>query len=124
MNRFGARKYRTLLFGSVANGNHVVELPTEEFADVFGALPADVDPDIFHCNDSLWMKPLGMGSRTENFEPLACQLSQQTFRHLASCRVAGAEKQDCLLTVHSSLRRSECQEHAASETGLSQERRR
>ena len=38
MNWFGARKYRTLLFGSVANGNHVVELPTEEFTDVFGTL--------------------------------------------------------------------------------------
>ena len=52
MDRHGARKYRTLLFGSIANRDDVIEGLPQEVIKRFGGMMAHIDADLFHCFDA------------------------------------------------------------------------
>ena len=94
VNSFGpAGKYRTTLFGVVANGYDVIKRNVQKLIKAFRTLIRYVYSDLGHCGDRL--RPHKTRNRPCAFDlkPVARDMPQQSLGHLAACRVPGAEYQ-------------------------------
>jgi ribosomal protein S13 len=90
----------------IANRDHVIKLLIQKFIDGLRSMLGDVDPNLTHRIDRLRPYKACHNARTENFKPIAGQMTQESFSHLAARRVAGAENQNpfpFLLISHSYL---------------------
>ncbi len=90
----GARKHGAGLLGTVADGDDIVEGLALEFLDMFGPVTGEVDADFSHDCDGSWIHPDGLRPRTGDFEAVAGQVAQPSFRDLAPAGIAGTQKQN------------------------------
>ncbi len=76
VNGFGAWEYRAVLFGTIADGDHVIKLVIYIDGDVFRGLARDIDAQFLHRLDASGMQPLRMGACAECFKPLATEMTK------------------------------------------------
>jgi hypothetical protein len=96
----------TALVGVIANRNHAIKLLIQKLIDGLRSMLRDIDPNLTHRLDGLRAHKAGRNARAENFKPIAGQMTQESFSHLAARRVARAENQNpfpFLLISHSYL---------------------
>ena len=89
-----AMKSRTRCAGNLAECDQIVEVPVEKLKDGFGALGRYVDANFAHHNDGLPCQASRLGSRTEHLKPIAGEMAQESFSHLAASTIASTYKED------------------------------
>jgi hypothetical protein len=95
---FRSRPRRAILRRRIAHGDDHVERFVDELVRTFRRGVADVDARVGHGADSEWMHPACRTRPGRNgIEHVAVKSARDGFRHLASRRVARAEKQYALL---------------------------
>ncbi len=99
----GAGKDGAGFFGVVANGDDVVKMLAVELFDVFGAMVANIDADLFHRSDGLGTDHTGFGTGAFNTELIASVMAEQALCHLAASGVASAEDENALFIPHELL---------------------
>ena len=67
-----------------------------ETVNVLRAMRRSIDADLSHCGYCFESYVSGPCAGTLNFEPVSGVMPQESFRHLTSCRVSGAEYQHAL----------------------------
>src|SRR5581483_11969566 len=87
-----ARKYRTRFLCVITNGEDKIEVLPCEF--VYGLRPVsrDVDTDLLHRCNGIWIETSRTRSCAEYLELISRDMSQQTLRHLAASRISSAEE--------------------------------
>src|SRR4029453_3508865 len=94
MNGFRALKNRAVLFRTIAHRDDVIEPLILELAHILRPLLADIDSNFLHGRDCLRMKTFRSCARAEDLISITRKVSQKSFRHLASSRVACTYKKD------------------------------
>ena len=82
-------EHGALFVGVVTNGDHVIEVLVSELVYRLRTVFRDVDAEFAHRLDCLWSYLRRRDTRTRNFETIAGEIAQQSFRHLAARGVAG-----------------------------------
>src|SRR6266851_7678704 len=95
-----AGKDGTAFVRVIADGDHVVEVLAIEFLNVLGAVARHVDSQLRHHSDRLRANGARLRSCRKDLKPVFAKRTQEAFRHLASCRVSGAENEHPPLQVH------------------------
>ena len=109
-----AWKRRAGFIRVIADRNDVVELLVDEFLDGLRLMIRYVDPDFAHHRDCFRSKLGGRNPRTVYFESFTGNMSQNSFRHLTTSGVSGAQNKDSLSVVHIVLGTSQLNRNVAS----------
>ena len=92
MNALGfARKHRANFIRVIANGDDVIEFLSDKFVYVFGAMMGNINADFLHRLNCFGADEAGFRSGTEDFKIFAAIVTKDSFCHLASRRISGAE---------------------------------
>src|ERR1044072_4112056 len=97
------RKHWTLLVCVVAHSDDVIKVLAHELVHRLRVLLRDIDTDFTHHDDRFGPHLRWRHSRTLNFVAITCKVTEQTFRHLTTRRVAGAKDQDSFAFIHLKL---------------------
>ena len=89
-----SRKYWTGFPRWLTDGNYVLEWLPEERTDWLRLVIANVNTDFSHHRDRVGVKAHRRRPSTEDVEAVTGVVTQKSFRHLASTRVAVTDKQD------------------------------
>ena len=101
MNSFGVSgKHGALFVRVVTNCDYVIEVFPGEPVHRLRMVTRDINSNLAHCSDCFGPHLGWRYSRTRYLKPIASQVAQQTFSHLASCRVAGAQYQHAFALTH------------------------
>ena len=91
--RTRCRKSRARFFGSIANGDHVVEFLSEELSYIFGATAGNVYSQFSHGLYGRWIQARRMRTSTCAFKVWAADERKQRLSHLAPRGITGTEEQ-------------------------------
>ena len=87
------REHRTAFFCVVTNGEDVIEGLVLKFLHMLRAVSGNIDTKFFHDGYCFWPHMPGSRSCTLNFEAISRIMPEQSFSHLASSGISGAENQ-------------------------------
>src|SRR5829696_2996981 len=94
------RKNRTLFASIVTNRDHVIKFLIDKLINRLRAVLGNINADIAHRRNRLGSNTTRRHAGTCYIKHFPRHLAQQTFRHLATCRVSGAKKQNPLSLTH------------------------
>ena len=108
-----ALEHRAARIRRAAHGYDVIERLPLELIDMLRPVGRDVDPDLPQDRNGFRSNEGGMRSGADDVEPVPEVVAEQTFRHLTSGAVAGAQDEDAALHAQ-----QVGPQHAASAAGL------
>jgi hypothetical protein len=73
-----------MLFGSVADGDYVVELFIFEPVYVFRGMSGDIDSDFFHHFHASGMQAFRLGTSAVHIKSITRHIPKQSLRHLTA----------------------------------------
>jgi hypothetical protein len=91
------RKDRARFPRMVAGCDNEIEALPQEFINGFRPLAREINPLFFHDFDGHRVNPGRRGPCAENLELFSPVVPQEAFRHLASARIMGTEKENPFL---------------------------
>src|SRR5678816_396752 len=89
-------KDRTGFLGTVAHRDHVVELLIKIRVDPFGHMVGNIDINLLHDRNGIWIEPDGMRPSTHNIKLMSREVAKPSFCHLAPTGITGTEKEHLL----------------------------
>ena len=96
----------TGFIGVITDGDHVVEMLTEEFFDVLGSVTGNIDADLLHDFNGNRIDFGWRGAGAFDFELVAAVMAEDPFGHLGAAGVARAENENaCFHSFCKSLSR-------------------
>jgi len=84
VNRLSPGKYRAVLFGSVADGDYVVEFFIYKFVYILRSVIRDIDSDFSHHFHASRMQAFGLSTRAVHVKSITRHTPKQSLRHLAA----------------------------------------
>ncbi len=72
----------TASFGTVADGNGIINVYLHEFINAFGTMATDIDAHLPHGFNGKGIHPKRIRTRTRYFITIPMQCPQETFSHL------------------------------------------